>query len=98
MNDDKTACRVWSFILGILPRNNMIKEGGALNLSMSKIEVKMRQRINRKFEKVGAISKKNAVPLMEANLDLQEQYWLPYLVGSVLGSIRKTSDNRYYYC
>ena len=63
---------------------------------MSRIEVKMRQRINRKFEEVGAISKKNAVPLMKANLDLQEQYWLPYLVGSVLGSIRKTSDNRYY--
>ena len=63
---------------------------------MSRIEVKMRQRINQKFEKVGATSKKTAVPLMEADLDLQEQYWLPYLVGSVFGSIRKTSDNRYY--
>ena len=63
---------------------------------MSRIEVKMRQRINQKFEKVGATSKKTAVPLIEADLDLQEQYWLPYLVGSVLGSIRKTSDNRYY--
>jgi hypothetical protein len=65
-------------------------------LFMSKIEFKMRQRINRKFEKVGANSKKTAVTLMEANLDLQEQYWLPYLVGSLRGRIRKTRDNRYY--
>ena len=56
----------------------------------------MSQRIIRKFEKVGAISKKTAVTVMDANLDLQEQYWLPYLAGSVLGSIKKTSDNRYY--
>jgi len=65
-------------------------------LSMSRIEFKMRQRINRKFEEVGANSKKTAVTFMEANLDLQEQYWLPYLVGSLLGSITKTRDNRYY--
>jgi len=65
-------------------------------LSMSGIEFKMRQRINRKFEKVGANSKKTAVTFMDANLDLQEQYWLPYLVGSLLGSIRKTRDHRYY--
>ena len=65
-------------------------------MSMSGIELKIRQRINRKFEKVGAISKKSAVTVIEANLDLQEQYWLPYLVGSILGSIRKTRDNRYY--
>ena len=63
---------------------------------MSRIEFKMCQRINRKFEKVGANSKKTAVTFMEANLDLQEQYWLPYLVGRVLGRIRKTNDNRYY--
>ena len=65
---------------------------------MSKLEVKMRQRINRKFEEIGADSKRNAVRLIDANLDLQEQYWLPYLVGSVLGRIRKTDDNRYYKC
>jgi hypothetical protein len=65
-------------------------------LYMSKVEVEMRQRINRKFEKVGANSKKTAVPLIEANLDLQEQYWLPYLVGNALGNIQKTSDDRYY--
>lgn len=63
---------------------------------MSRIEVKMRQRINNKFEKVGAISKKTAVTVMDANLDLQEQYWLPYLVGDLPGSILKTRDNRYY--
>ena len=56
----------------------------------------MRQRINLKFEKVGANTKKTAVTFMEANLDLQEQYWLPYLVGNLLGNIRKTRDNRYY--
>jgi hypothetical protein len=65
-------------------------------LSMSRIEFKIRQRIIRKFEKVGANSKKTAVTFVEANLDLQEQYWLPYLVGSVLGSIRMTRDDRYY--
>ena len=63
---------------------------------MSRIEVKMRQRINLKFEKVGANTKKTAVTFMEANLELQEQYWLPYLVGNLLGNIRKTGDNRYY--
>ena len=56
----------------------------------------MRQRLIRRFEKVGAISKKTAVTFIEANLDLQEQYWLPYLAGSFLGSIKKTRDNRYY--
>ena len=63
---------------------------------MSKIETEMRKRIIRKIEKVGADSRKNAVSAVGANLGLQEQYWLPYLVGNVKGSIRKTSDNRYY--
>jgi hypothetical protein len=63
---------------------------------MSGIELKMRQRINSKFEKVGAISKKTAVTVNDANLDLQEQYWLPYLVGNLPGNILKTQDNRYY--
>jgi len=56
----------------------------------------MRQRIIQKFENVGAISKKTAVTFIAANLDLQEQYWLPYLAGSFFGKIKKTSDNRYY--
>jgi len=66
-------------------------------LPISGIQVKMSQRIIRKFEKAGAVSKKTAVTFIEANLDLQEQYWFPYLAGSVLGSIKKTSDNRYYH-
>ena len=74
----------------------MEKTGEIKKLSMSGIEFKMRQRIIRKFEEVGAISKKTAVTVMEANLDLQEQYWLPYLVGNLPGSILKTGDNRYY--
>jgi len=63
---------------------------------MSKIEIKMRDRIIRKIENVGATSVKTAVSVTGANLDLQEQYWLPYLVGNLQGSIRKTSDSRYY--
>ena len=62
----------------------------------SGIQYKMRQRLIRKFEEVGAISKKTAVSFIDAKLDLQEQYWLPYLVGNLLGNIRKTEDNRYY--
>ena len=65
-------------------------------MPLSGIQLKMSQRIIRKFEKVGAISKKTAVTVMDANLDLQEQYWLPYLIGSVLSNVKKTSDNRYY--
>ena len=63
---------------------------------MFRIEFKMRQRINLKFENVGATTKKTAVTFIDAKLDLQEQYWLPYLVGNLLGNIRKTEDNRYY--
>ena len=63
---------------------------------MSKIEIKMRQRIIKKIEKVGVNSKKNAISVIDANLDLQEQYWLPYLLGNFPDSLRKTSNNRYY--
>ena len=65
-------------------------------MSMSGIQFKMQNRLVRKFEKAGALSKEKAVTFEEANLDLQEQYWLPYLVGNLLGNIRKTVDNRYY--
>jgi hypothetical protein len=50
----------------------------------------------RKFEKAGATSEENAVTFEEAHLDEQEQYWLDYFAGSFLGSIKKTSDHRYY--
>ncbi len=63
---------------------------------MSMIELKMRQRITKKFEDAGAISQKTAVTSVAAGLDLQENYWLPYVTGTVIGSVKKTSDNLYY--
>ena len=65
-------------------------------MSMSGIQFKMLQRIIQRFEKVGAISKKTAVPFIAANLDLQEQYWLPYFGGSFLCSIQKPEEQLYY--
>ena len=61
------------------------------------IEFKMRRRIIGKFEEVGAISKKTAVSFIDAELDLQEQYWLPYFGGSFIASIKKPSDDQLYY-
>ena len=61
------------------------------------IEFKMRRRIIGKFEEVGAISKKTAVQFTAANLDLQEQFWLPYFGGSFIASIKKPSDDQLYY-
>ena len=64
---------------------------------MSKIEIKMRQRIILKIATAGATSKKSAVSPAEANLDAKEQYWLPYLIGGYSNyKIEKTNDNRYY--
>jgi hypothetical protein len=65
-------------------------------LSMSGIQFKMRQRIFRKFEKAGALSVDTAVTFEEAKLDMEELCWLDYFAGSFLGSIKKTSDHRYY--
>ena len=65
-------------------------------MSMSGIQFKMRQRLIHKFKKAGAISEENAVTFYEADLDLQEQYWLGYFAGSFLGRIKKTRDHRYY--
>ena len=65
-------------------------------MSMSGIQFKIRQRIIRKFEKVGATSEETAVTLAEAKLDFQEQCWLDYFAGSFLGSIKKTKDHKYY--
>jgi len=66
-------------------------------LTIFGIESKMRQRIIRKFEKVGAISKNTAVKFNATNLDLQEQYWLPYFGGSFIASIKKTDGQLYYF-
>jgi len=63
---------------------------------MSGIQFKMHQRLIHKFEKAGAISEEKAVTFDEANLDLQEQYWLDYFAGIFLGRIKKTRDHRYY--
>ena len=63
---------------------------------MSGSQFKMRQQLIRKFKKIGAMSYETAVTFDEANLDLQEQYWLDYFAGSFLGSIKKTTDHRYY--
>ena len=65
-------------------------------MSMSGIQFKIHQRLIHKFRKAGAISKEKAVTFDEANLDLQEQYWLDYFAGSFLGRIKKTKDHRYY--
>jgi hypothetical protein len=65
-------------------------------LFMSKIELKMRQRIIKKIEDAGADSKRNAISVDVAEFDLQEQYWLPYLVGTLKDTIKMTSDSRYY--
>ena len=65
-------------------------------MHLSKIEVEMPQRINIKLKKVEATSKKTTVTPIEANLDLQEEFGLPYLVGNIPDSILKTRNNRYY--
>jgi hypothetical protein len=65
-------------------------------VSMSGMQYKMKQRLIRKFEKAGAFSVETAVTLKEAQLDFQEECWLDYFAGSFLGSIKKTTDHRYY--
>jgi hypothetical protein len=65
-------------------------------MSMSGIQFKMQQRLIHKFEKAGATSEEKAVTFDEADLDLQEQYWLNYIAGTFLGTIKKTKDHRYY--
>jgi len=64
-------------------------------LFMSKIELNMRERIIKKIEDAGADSKKNAVSIAAAEFDLQEQYWLPYLIGTSKDSIKMTCDSSY---
>ncbi len=65
-------------------------------MSLSGIQFKMRQRIVNKLEKAGATSKRSAVTIEEAELDLQEQQWLVYLAGAFLDKVKKTKDRRYY--
>jgi hypothetical protein len=63
---------------------------------MYDVQFGIHQRLIHKFRKAGATSKENAVRSDEANLDLQEQYWLDYFAGTFLGIIKKTRDHRYY--
>ena len=63
---------------------------------MYDIQFGIHQRLVRKFEKAGATSEEKAVTFEEANLDMQEQYWLDYFAGTFLGKIKKTRDHRYY--
>jgi hypothetical protein len=64
---------------------------------MSQIEMKMRQRIILKIAIAGGISRRSAVSISEADLDPQEQYWLPYLIGGYSNyKIKKTEGNRYF--
>jgi len=56
----------------------------------------MRYKISLKLKNVGATSKEKAVTIEEAELNLQEQQWLPYFAGAFLGEIKKTKDKRYY--
>jgi hypothetical protein len=63
---------------------------------MYDIQYAVHQRLIHKFRKAGATSEEKAVTYDEANLDLQEQYWLPYFAGTFLGKIKRTKDHRYY--
>ena len=69
---------------------------GSKDLSSYGIQYKMQYRLVYKLEKAGAISKETAVTFQEADLDVQEQYWLNYFAGAFLGKIKKTKNNRYY--
>ena len=63
---------------------------------MYDVQFGIHQSLIRKFRKAGAISEEKAVRSDEADLDLQEQYWLDYFAGTFLGKIKKTRDHRYY--
>jgi hypothetical protein len=63
---------------------------------MSGIQFKIHQKLIYKFKKAGATSEEKAVKFYEADLNLQEQYWLDYFAGTFLGRIKKTKDHRYY--
>jgi hypothetical protein len=56
----------------------------------------MRYRIIYRLKKAGATSRARAVTIEEAKFTQQEQQWLRYFAGGVLGEIMKTEDKRYY--
>ena len=61
-------------------------------MSMSGVQFKMHYKILIKLRKAGATSEEKAVTYDEADLDLQEQYWLDYFAGTLLGKKTKTID------
>ncbi len=65
-------------------------------MSMSGIQFRIQNRLERKFKKAGAVSKQTAVSVIKAKLDYEECCWLDYFAGSFLGSIKKTKDHLYY--
>ena len=56
----------------------------------------MQQRIIVKLLATGATSRKKAVTVQEAHLDMQEQNWLHYVAGGLTSKVKKTKDKRYY--
>lgn len=42
------------------------------------------------------LDKEKAVTIEEADLDLQEMYWLDYFAGAFMGKVKKTERHRYY--
>lgn len=56
----------------------------------------MQYRIIQKLREAGAVSRKTAVTIEGADLDIQEQRWLEYFAGVFLGKVKKTDDNRYF--
>ena len=70
--------------------------GKGIILSMNGMQFKMELRLIRKLEKAGATSLENAVTVLEAKLDEQEQDWIDYFAGSFLEKIKKTSNQTYY--
>jgi hypothetical protein len=65
-------------------------------LSLSGFQFKIHYKILHKLKKAGAISKKKAVTIGEADLNPQEQLWVDYFAGAFLGKIKKTDDKKYY--
>ena len=65
-------------------------------MSLSGIQFKMQYRIISKLRKASATSKEKAVTIEEADLDLQEMYWLDYFAGAFMGKVKKTEHHRYY--
>lgn len=56
----------------------------------------MQQRIRAKLLAMGATSREKAVTAQEADLDMQESNWLPYVAGGLFAKVKKTKDKRYY--